>query len=181
MTKTVIVCGSGLVGYNVLEVLAAKPNINLISVTRNPFYTRFLMGDNPNIKYVDYSTVDFNAAQYVINCVGGSHQDKIHSRFPLYLSRQIKTLDTKVINISSNAVLKNHENRTESADPWDTQFLGEYATHKLLGEIQHKSFYNIRTSFFGRHPYQKHQLLEWFLKQQDKCDGYFDYLWKTVN
>jgi len=116
----------------------------------------------------------------VINCIGVVKQVSdahdpvkmvtINSLLPHQLSKISANIDARLIHISTDCVfLGNKGNYTEDDIP-DAQDI--YGRSKLLGEVSSEHCITLRTSIIGPELNTRNGLLEWFLSQNDKCEGY---------
>ena len=116
---------------------------------------------------------------YVINCIGWIKQKKIdkknaynvNSQFPLFLSQLALVLNFKLIHISTDCVFSGLKGNYLDNDHKDAKDL--YGLSKNLGEIKNDNTCTLRTSIIGPEiGLNKFGLLEWFLSQKVKIQGY---------
>ena len=116
----------------------------------------------------------------IINCVGlvkqvDSSADpikaiEINSLLPHRLSSICKSIDSKLIHISTDCVFSGDKGMYTEFDHADASDL--YGKTKLLGEIIDSKNITLRTSIIGHELSTNHSLLEWFLSQNQEIDGY---------
>jgi dTDP-4-dehydrorhamnose reductase len=117
----------------------------------------------------------------IINCVGVVKQkidknfDKqntfyINSIFPHELYKISSKIKSRLIHFSTDCVFDGKKgNYKETFLPNSTDL---YGLSKTLGEVSNKNSLTLRTSIIGHEFNNKFGLLEWFLSQKKKCDGY---------
>lgn len=128
---------------------------------------------------------------YIINCIGIIKpycQDddvhgvfraiKINALFPHKLARFCENSPAKIIQITTDCVYSGKKGQYKESDPHDS--LDVYGKTKSLGEVSAKNFLNIRCSIVGPEPYNKVNLLEWFLAQKGKINGFAHHRWNGV-
>jgi dTDP-4-dehydrorhamnose reductase len=117
----------------------------------------------------------------VINCVGiikqkiskKSNVDDIlyiNSIFPHKLYFITKSINSRLIHFSTDCVFDGTKgNYLENNEPNSDDIYGKT---KFLGEINYQNTCTIRTSIIGHEYYNKLSLLEWFLSNKNKCNGF---------
>lgn len=116
----------------------------------------------------------------VVNCIGVIKQLSegddplvsipINSLLPHRVARFAKNYDARVIHISTDCVFSGKKGHYVESDVCDATDL--YGRSKLLGELYAPGTVTLRTSIIGHELATKHGLLEWFLSQPDKVEGY---------
>lgn len=188
MKKIVILGALGMAGHIMAEYLDSLKKYEIYGIARSK-----------DTKYVskELDVTDFNELkQYlneikpdiVINCIGilvsKSNSElttaiQINSYLPHFLSELGIKLDYKLIHISTDCVFsgKDGQYRENSFRDGDDN----YARTKALGEVINQKDLTIRTSIIG--PELKSNgtgLLDWFLKQNSKINGYSKAYWSGV-
>lgn len=116
---------------------------------------------------------------YIINCIGWIKQKKIdqkkaysvNSEFPLFLSQLAILFNYKLIHISTDCVFSGSKGNYLDEDYKDAKDL--YGVSKSLGEVKNLNSCTLRTSIIGPEiSIKKFGLLEWFLSQTKKVQGY---------
>ena len=117
----------------------------------------------------------------IINCVGVVKQkiDKnfdeqntfyINSIFPHELYKISSKIKSRLIHFSTDCVFDGKKGSyKETFLPNSTDL---YGLSKALGEVSNKNSLTLRTSIIGHEFNNKFGLLEWFLSQKKKCDGF---------
>ena len=118
----------------------------------------------------------------VINCIGITNKllkkDKnleekymeINSIFPHKLREICSDFEARLIHFSSDCVFsgkKGFYSENDKPDPIDL-----YGKSKLLGELNFENTITIRKSVIGHEIVSKNGLLEWFLDQEGRIEGY---------
>jgi len=116
----------------------------------------------------------------IVNCVGLIKQLAevndplrvlpINSLLPHRLAKLAKLLDAKLIHISTDCVFSGDKGGYFEFDISDAKDL--YGRSKFIGEVYGDNAVTLRTSIIGHELNGSNGLLEWFLSQNDKCNGY---------
>ena len=180
---------SGMIGSAVMRVLSQQESLQVFGSARSSDVRRFF---NPSIGQQIINDIDVESLDsivkilneirpdVVINCIGltkhkPSSEDPlvaipINSLMPHTLAGLCKLAGCRLIHISTDCVFSGRKgNYTENdfADSHDV-----YGRSKLLGEIDYPNTITLRTSTIGHELNSKYGLLDWFLSQQTKCNGY---------
>ena len=123
----------------------------------------------------------------VINCVGSLNRDAeenpdkaifLNSYLPHFLAAQCKSVNSRLIHISTDCVFSGKRGGYLESDQKDG--LGVYAQSKALGEVTYDAHLTFRTSIIGPELKDGIGLLHWFLKQKDSVKGYSKAFWTGV-
>jgi dTDP-4-dehydrorhamnose reductase len=180
--KILILGISGLLGNMLFRKFSENKDIEVFGTYRNykNLDKRFL--DNRNICFltVDDLTnlnnlIESLQPDIIINCIGIIKQlncnpsvfYRINSSFPLILSHICK--NSKIIQISSDCVFSGAMGDYRETDIPDA--IDDYGKSKFLGELLYPNL-TIRTSMIGHEINSKNSLLEWFLSQKKKVNGF---------
>lgn len=116
----------------------------------------------------------------VINCIGVVKQLSfskdpiksiyINSLLPHKLSEICKSIDSRLIQISTDCVFNGKRGMYSELDDSDAQDL--YGKTKFLGEVIDSKDITLRTSIIGHELETSHSLLEWFLSQEREVTGF---------
>lgn len=116
----------------------------------------------------------------VVNCVGVVKQLSdaddplisipINSLLPHRIARLAKGCGARVIHVSTDCVFSGKVGHYIESDVCDAIDL--YGRSKLLGELCAPGGVTLRTSIIGHELATKHGLLEWFLSQPSRVEGY---------
>lgn len=116
--------------------------------------------------------------EVVINCIAARRTGvsdpirsiMVHAVLPQRLAHLCRTLNSRLIQISSDGVFsgaRGHYSEDDAPDADDA-----YGVSKLLGEVSSPRAITLRTSIIGHEMQSGTGMLEWFLSQQDQCRGY---------
>ncbi|MDB9983404.1 SDR family oxidoreductase [Candidatus Pelagibacter sp.] len=117
----------------------------------------------------------------IINCAGvvkqkiGKDFDEkntfyINSIFPHELYKISSKIKSRLIHFSTDCVFDGKKgNYNENFLPNSTDL---YGLSKILGEVSYKNSLTLRTSIIGHEFNNRFGLLEWFLSQKNKCNGF---------
>jgi dTDP-4-dehydrorhamnose reductase len=95
---------------------------------------------------------------------------EVNSLMPHRLAVSCKTVGARLVHLSTDCVFSGERGRyseTDRPDPVDV-----YGRSKLLGEVTGEGALTLRTSMIGRGLYRKTSLVDWFLAQQGRVQGY---------
>ena len=116
----------------------------------------------------------------VINCIGIIKQlptakdpllsIAINALFPHYLALLCKATGARLLHISTDCVFNGQKGHYCETDPSDADDL--YGRSKFLGEVDDPHCLTLRTSIIGHELNSRYGLIEWFLAQQDKVQGF---------
>lgn len=117
---------------------------------------------------------------YVINCIGLVKQLAeaddplvtlpINSLLPHQLARLCALSGARLLQISTDCVFSGSIGNYSEDDLSDATDL--YGKSKFIGEVDYPNTVTIRTSIIGHELQSQHSLIDWFLTQQEKCNGY---------
>ena len=181
MKKIIIFGTTGMLGCTLFAFLKKKKlKVTGVSRKRNKFTNKnIIVLKNFNeisiVKILNKFKPDF-----VINCAGKiSHKINsnniietinINSYFPQFLANQSIKQKFKLINISTDCVFSGRTgNYRESSFP-DAHDI--YGVTKKIGEVNNNQSINLRTSIIGHEIFSQKGLLEWFLSQKKKINGF---------
>lgn len=126
------------------------------------------------------SVLDRVRPNYVINCTGLVKQLStindplitlpLNALFPHQLARLCEPNNTRVLQISTDCVFSGNKGNYVESDISDA--LDLYGKSKWIGELQYPNTVTIRTSIIGHELESAHSLVDWFLTQEDSCQGY---------
>lgn len=116
----------------------------------------------------------------VVNCVGIVKQLSeaddplyaipINSLLPHRLAMMCQLAEARLVHVSTDCVFSGTRGRYTEVDLPDATDL--YGRSKLLGEVDYPGAVTIRTSIIGHELSGAHGLVEWFLSQEGRCQGY---------
>ncbi len=116
----------------------------------------------------------------VINCIGIIKQlptakdpllsIAINALFPHRLALLCKAIGARMLHISTDCVFNGQKGHYFETDPSDADDL--YGRSKFLGEVDDPHSLTLRTSIIGHELNSRYGLIEWFLAQQGKVQGF---------
>jgi len=118
--------------------------------------------------------------QLVVNCIGLVKQYAeakdptlvlpINAMLPHRLSRYCALLGARLVHFSTDCVFSGKTGGYRESDPSDAEDL--YGKSKFIGEVSGAHTVTLRTSIIGHELDSHHGLIEWFLRQKHRVDGY---------
>lgn len=116
----------------------------------------------------------------VVNCIGLINKKiginnleealEINGKFPHHLAKNCRGHKARLIHFSTDCVFSGLSGNYSEEDIPDSE--DWYGMTKLAGEVNLPNTLTIRTSLIGPEYGNKYGLLEWFLSQKGKVDGY---------
>ena len=116
----------------------------------------------------------------VVNCVGLIKQladaddalqaIPMNALLPHRLARLCELVGARLVHMSTDCVFAGDKGNYRESDPSDAKDL--YGRSKYLGEVAYPHTITLRTSIIGHELQSAHGLVDWFLSQQDRCNGY---------
>jgi dTDP-4-dehydrorhamnose reductase len=185
--KILVLGANGMAGH-VITIFLKERGHDVTAFSRRPFeHTRNIIGD-----VTDFSSIKkvIEEEQYdaIINAVGilnNKAEDNkplavlINSYLPHYLSYITKSINTKIIHMSTDCVFSGKTGRYKEHSFKDGETF--YDRSKALGEIENDKDLTFRNSIVGPDINQGGiGLLNWFMKQENQINGYTKALWTGV-
>jgi dTDP-4-dehydrorhamnose reductase len=189
--KTVLILGaSGMLGHKLFLNLSENKNLDVYATVRKlDSLSEFL---SPELMKCVQSNVDasiFNSIirsidlvkpDLVINCIGIVKQSSlgqdpltnisINALLPHKIARVCQESHTRLLHISTDCVFSGNKGNYNEADiPDGTDF---YGRSKLLGEVDNPHCLTLRTSIIGHELQTRLGLIEWFMSQNERIQGY---------
>ena len=186
----VLVFGAGgMLGNTVIRVLSEMTAWRVFGTLRSDGGKKFFraqIADNL-ITGVDVEQQDsllraFTHARptIVVNCIGLIKQltdvndpmrvIPINTVLPHRLATLCNLTNARLIHISTDCVFSGDKGLYRESDFPDAQDL--YGRSKWLGEVNASNAVTLRTSIIGHELSTSHGLVEWFLSQNKRCEGY---------
>lgn len=116
----------------------------------------------------------------VVNCVGMIKQQAestnplvtlpLNALFPHRLHQLCRAAGARLIQISTDCVFSGDEGQYVEADRPDADDL--YGISKRLGEVEGPGAVTLRTSIIGRELGSSRSLIDWFLSQEGRVEGF---------
>jgi len=189
-SKVLILGAKGMLGHTLFKIFSNKVNsLNVIGTIRDEDVSCFAVRDRENIiskiNVLDFSKltkiIEEIKPDVIINCVGIIKQLKeskdpllsleINSLLPHRLAKLCEKLNIRLVCISTDCVFDGEKGYYSEEDrPTPTDL---YGRSKLLGEVLYSpNSITLRTSLIGHELFTKNSLLDWFLSQENKANGY---------
>ncbi len=187
---------SGMIGHILYRHLALKTDWNIYGTLRSKSKLKFFKNNNLKNIFI-YNIKDQNQIQkifkfikpsLVINCIGLVKQNKslknisetifTNSLYPNLLSKICNDYNIRLIHFSTDCVFSGQVGQYSETSIPDASDL--YGRTKFLGELHSSKTLTIRTSFIGHQLSEKYALLEWFLKQNNKCKGFYNAIYSGL-
>lgn len=186
----VLVLGaSGMLGNAVVRVLSENSHLAVFGTVRAEPSKRFFnesiakrLLSGVDVEQQDSLTQAFvhTRPDVVINCVGlirklSDVSDPlqaipINSLLPHRLAHLCELSGARLIHISTDCVFNGDKGGYTESDSFDAKNL--YGISKYLGEVSNPHTITLRTSIIGHELQGAHSLVDWFLSQETKCNGY---------
>ena len=94
----------------------------------------------------------------------------INTLLPHKLARLCQLSGARLVHMSTDCVFSGNKGGYCESDAPDANDL--YGRSKYLGEVDYPHAITLRTSIIGQELHSTHGLIDWFLSQQGKCNGY---------
>lgn len=187
--KILILGISGLIGSAMYRVLSENSDWQVFGTSRSSHVNQFFHREISDKIYFNVGVDKINLLEdlllslnpdVVINCIGlTKHQPdadnklmaiSINALFPHQLSKLCILTKSRLIHISTDCVFSGSKGSYVESDESDA--IDIYGKVKYLGEISDLNSLTLRTSTIGHELETQHGLLEWFLSQTDRCNGF---------
>lgn len=187
--KILVMGAGGMLGNTMIRVLNERPGMEVFGTARADGCERFFSADISRriISGVDVENHDLLIKligdvkpDCIINCVGlvkqMAHAEDplaaipVNSIFPHRLARLCAVAGARLVHISTDCVFSGETGRYSENSVSDARDV--YGRTKFLGEVNYPHAVTLRTSIIGHELQSAHGLLEWFLKQGERCRGY---------
>lgn len=180
---------SGMLGNAMMRVLGENINFNVYGTVRAESSKRFFKAEISeklitNIDVENEMSI-LNAflvakPEVVINCVGLIKQlaladdplqaIPINALLPHQLAKICAVAGARFIHMSTDCVFSGSKGGYVEADASDAEDL--YGKSKFLGEVDYPHAVTLRTSIIGHELNSKRALVDWFLSQENECNGF---------
>ena len=187
--SNILVLGiSGMLGHTLFNKLLRYELFNVYGTSRSILPNKAWFTDPSkilsNIDAFNYNSVkqalESIKPDVVINCIGLVKQlpvacdpvsaITINALFPHKLAQLCKERGVRLIHISTDCVFDGSKGNYRETDIPNATDL--YGRTKLLGEIDYSHCITLRTSIIGHELCSQHGLIEWFLAQQNRVNGF---------
>jgi dTDP-4-dehydrorhamnose reductase len=186
--KVLILGGSGMLGHELWRYLSSRHTHvhTTIRKKKSEYHTDLFAGSNviDSIDAVDFNNVknilDNIQPEFVLNCIGITKRKesdnsiidviKLNALLPHELALWGEQNRARIIHFSTDCVFDGKSGGYADDCPPNAEDL--YGRIKATGEISGKYALTLRSSFIGRELEQGTELLEWFLAQTGKINGF---------
>ena len=186
--KILILGGDGMIGHQLLKHFEKKYETWVTLHNNKDTYRKLKLFNSDNSKYEIQagnrgkliSVFEDIEPDIVINCFGIVKQRKevenitecinVNALLPHQLCILCKDYSARLIQLSTDCVYsgrKGYYDETDIPDPVDI-----YGRTKCLGEVSDSCAITLRTSAIGLELMRNQGLIEWYLSQYDKVQGY---------
>lgn len=118
--------------------------------------------------------------EVVVNCVGATKHKTVgndpltaipmNAMLPHRLAKLCEGFGARLIHVSTDCVFSGRQGNYLEGDWPDAEDV--YGRTKALGEVDYPHAVTLRTSTIGHELHSSYGLLEWFLTQQNRCQGF---------
>ena len=186
--KILILGGDGMLGHQLLKLLGDRHDVKVTLRQELPAYAgSSLFSPSNAIAGVDVRMSDRLLAAMsefradaVVNAVGIVKQRldgldvipnlEINALLPHRLALMCRAIGARLIHISTDCVFSGNRGQYREDDVPDPVDI--YGHSKLLGEVAQPGVITLRTSIIGRSLYRNASLIDWFLRQRGRINGY---------
>lgn len=187
--RVLVLGASGMLGNAMIRVMSEKNDWQVQGTVRSESAKRLFQSDTAArlISGVDLEQHDSLLQAFirvrpnvVINCVGLVKQlanaddplraISINSLLPHRLAQMCKLVGARLVHMSTDCVFAGDKGNYSESDPSDAKDL--YGRSKFLGEVAYPHTVTLRTSIVGHELQSAHGLVDWFLSQNGRCNGY---------
>lgn len=187
--KVLVLGASGMLGNTMLRVLSDNKELDVYGTVRSKAMKALLPINISENIIDDVDVAEFNLGalfkdtrpDVVINCIGSINKNfsntesviqaiSLNALLPHRLLKCCERFNSRLIHISTDCVYSGDKGNYKEEDITDPKDI--YGESKHLGEIDRPYAITLRTSIIGHELNTSHGLLEWFLSQQEECNGY---------
>ncbi|MEQ1917194.1 MAG: SDR family oxidoreductase [Gallionella sp.] len=187
--KILVLGASGMLGNAMLRVLSEGSGHEVYGTVRSAaakrhfdsgIASRLIVG--VDVEHQDSLLQAFIRVRpdVVVNCVGLIKQladaddalqaIPMNALLPHRLARLCELVGARLVHMSTDCVFAGDKGNYRESDPSDAKDL--YGRSKYLGEVAYPHTITLRTSIIGHELQSAHGLVDWFLSQQGRCNGY---------
>lgn len=187
--KILVIGASGMIGSTVLRVLSEKKDWEIFGTVRDGSVKRFFstsIGEHliagVDVEHQDslVKVLDQIRPNVVVNCAGlTKHKPEadaplvsipINTLMPHRLAGLCGLVGARLIHVSTDCVFSGEKGGYVEDDFADARDV--YGKSKALGEVHYPHAITLRTSTIGHELQSQYGLLDWFLSQEGRCNGY---------
>lgn len=187
--RVLVLGASGMLGNAMIRVLSEKADWQVYGTLRSEGAKRFFSAEvaqrliiGVDIEHYDSLIKVFATIRpdVVINCIGLIKQlaeaDDPLQAIPINallshrLARLCELSGARLVHMSTDCVFSGEKGGYRESDSSDAKDL--YGRSKFLGEVAYPHSVTLRTSIIGHELQSAHGLVDWFLSQQECCNGF---------
>jgi dTDP-4-dehydrorhamnose reductase len=187
--RVLVLGASGMIGSAMFRVLSEERKWSVFGTLRSGEATMFFSSEMASNLLIGVDAVKSDGLQrafsrsrpdVVVNCMGLTKHHKssedpmlaipINALFPHRLSQFCAETGARLIHVSTDCVFSGRKGSYTELDESDATDV--YGKTKFLGEISGFPAITLRTSTIGHELQSQYGLLEWFLAQHGRCQGY---------
>ncbi len=189
MTRVLVLGASGTIGHAMLKVMSESPEIDAWGTVRSQNVAKHFTPsvaaklkagiDAQNIDVISKLIAELKP-DVVINCIGLVKQSAyandpllvlpLNAMLPHRLANICALSMSRFIHFSTDCVFSGKKGNYVETDPLDATDL--YGQSKFIGEVAYGHTLTLRTSFIGHELDTSHELIEWFLMQEGRINGF---------
>ncbi len=193
MTKVTILGGTGLLGHKLHYYLNRNSSLSVTTTVRSGKWSKLLQEFGEIVEDIDATNLnrikhEIQDSDWVINAIAIIPQKRTHSSeehlkingyFPHELAALCKKQESKLIQISSDAVFNGTRGNYSEYDIPDAR--SDYGYSKAVGEIRYGNNLTLRASIIGTELGKGYSLLEWFRKESENVVyGFTKAIWSGL-
>lgn len=185
--RLLVLGATGLLGHTVFQTLNQSKDFEVIGTVRSEdqksafgisIQSQLLGGIDVANESILTEVFEKVKPDQVINCIGYTkHQPydsmahmALNSVLPHRLLDLSNQFNSRLIHISTDCVFSGRRGNYQESDIPDADDV--YGRSKILGEVFDSNSITLRTSIIGHELLTNYSLLNWFLAQNDSCEGY---------
>ena len=187
--NVLVIGANGMIGSTVLRVLSENSAWEVFGTVRDPgaatFFStslakRLLCGVDVEQPDAIVRILNKIRPKVVVNCAGlTKHKPEaddplvsipINTLVPHRLARLCELVGARLIHVSTDCVFSGRKGGYLESDVPDADDV--YGKSKALGEVSYPHALTLRTSTIGHELHTRYGLLDWFLAQPERCNGY---------
>lgn len=187
--KILVLGSSGMLGSAIQHILSERTDIESYGTVRSAMAKSYFPPEIAEkliagIDVLQHDTLVKLFANLqpnvVVNAIGlvkqleGSEDPLValplNAIFPHRLARLCELVGARLVHISTDCVFSGEKGDYSESDYPDAKDL--YGRSKYLGEVNYPHAITLRTSIIGHELNSTHGLIDWFLSQENRCNGY---------
>ncbi|WP_120508238.1 dTDP-4-dehydrorhamnose reductase family protein [Rahnella bruchi] len=189
--KILVIGANGMLGASIYRYYNSKNEYEVLGTVRSDVIKTNLneLGFTQIVSDIDVRNensiselISQFKPNFVFNCVGIIKQladskkpilaIKINALFPHELAAICTANKSKLIHFSTDCVFSGDKGNYKEIENPDA--LDLYGRSKFLGEVDYDGHITLRTSIIGHEINTQHSLVDWFLAQNNRVDGYLN-------